>query len=199
MHVLREPTAQWKEVAMRIATVFGVLLVAVAAAANPVAEELYIDFDPPNHVDAIFPPPYTTVDAYVVMQYLPYDIYSIAFDIEVDPSTGVLTDFIPAEPGYSVQGAPGEGIIVASSDCFTEQPVVLGSTQIYYLGQPGFVNVVEHPYAGHTFVTCGDPGEEHGYCVTLGGGIGTGPLGVIIYCSNPVENTTWGAMKALYR
>ena len=53
-----------------VVLMFGLTL-ATTAAANPVSsDELYIDFDPPNRLHSITPTPYTTVDAYVVAEFL---------------------------------------------------------------------------------------------------------------------------------
>jgi len=187
---------------MRFAISVVVLMVAVAATANPIAEELYIDFDPPNHVQTIYPAPYTTFNAYIVadLGYMTLDgVYSVSFDVEVTGGTAQLLDFVPAQPGYIVQGIVGDGIIVIAEECFLTFPVVLGHVPLLYLGAPGFVQIVEHPYRGNVYVTCGDPGEELEYCYTQGGGIDTYPPGPMIYCTNPVEDVAWGAIKALYK
>ena len=52
---------------MRVAIVFAMLAVAAVASANPIAFDLYVDFDPPNWVHSIYTAPYSTVNAYIVI------------------------------------------------------------------------------------------------------------------------------------
>ena len=93
---------------------FGLTLIATAAA-NPIAVELYVDFDPPNHVESIYPVPYETVFAYVVADigYITgEDVYSVSFDVEVPDVMPPVSDFVPADPSYTVLGIVGDGITV---------------------------------------------------------------------------------------
>jgi hypothetical protein len=185
---------------MRIAIAFALVLVAGAVAANPVAEELYVDFDPPNHVEVIYPAPYTTVEAYIVTEipgYIGQDIYSISFDVEMLFGQAIITgDFVPAYPVYTVQ-ITDNGITVIAPDCISGYQATLGYVPVFYIGMPDIVHIVPHAYAGHTFVTCGDM-EEYDWCYVMDGGLGTAP-GVYAYCGNPVEDVAWGVIKAMYR
>jgi len=180
----------------------GLTLVATAAA-NPIAVELYIDFDPPNHVESIYPGPYVTVFAYVVADigYITgEDVYSVSFDVEVPDVMPPVSDFVPADPTYTVLGIVGDGITVVVEDCLTQFPATLGYVPIFYLGTPGQVQVLPHPYLGHVFTTCGDPGSEYEYCYVQGGGIGMYAPEPLILCDHtPVRDVTWGAIKALSR
>ena len=181
---------------------FGLTLVA-AAAANPIAVDLFVDFYPPNGVMSVYPAPYTTFNAYVVanLGYLTGDgVYSVSFDVEVPDVMPPVSDFVPADPTYTVLGIVGDGITVIVEDCITSFPATLGYVQLFYMGTPGQLQILSHPYLGHVFTTCGDPGSEEDYCYVQGGGIGMEPPEPLILCShNPVEDVTWGAIKSLYR
>jgi hypothetical protein len=168
--------------------------------ANPVAVELYIDFDPLNFVPSIYPPPYTAVDAYVVAElYAAAPVQSISFDLNVWAGTATETgSFTPAIPTYQVQ-IVDNGITVFNPDCFDSWPVTLGYLPLLYLGNPGLIEIAPHELAGHSFVTCGDPGEVFDYCYVMYGGLGMEPLEVTELCGSPVEDLTWSAVKALFR
>ena len=186
---------------MRIATTFAVLLVAVAVSANPIAFDMYVDFDPPNGAMSAYPTPYTSVYAHIVsdLSYLTGDpIYGVSFDIEVPPGSAQMSDFVPADPAYVVTGIIGDGITVIDEDCFEQGTVVLGHVPILYLGVPGMVQIVAHPYQGHVFVTCPDY-DEYTYCITMGGGLGMEPTAPLDLCLSPVQDVQWGVIKAMYR
>jgi hypothetical protein len=100
-------------------------------------------------------------------------------------------------PMYDVQIVEN-GITVVNPDCWDTWPVTLGYLSLFYLGNPGLVEIVPHVDNGHSYITCGDPGEVIDYCYVLHGGIGMQPYETT-YCGSPVENITWGAVKALYR
>ena len=96
------------------------LTTAVIAAANPIAADIYIDFDPPNEVFFVNPIQYVAFDAYVVIgTYTPWlSASSVSFDLELDPWIGVFaTDFVSDLPGALVEGIPGSGITVSAQDC----------------------------------------------------------------------------------
>jgi len=186
---------------MRIATTFAVLVVAVAASANPIAFDMYVDFDPPNGAMSVYPPPYTSVNAYIVsdLSYLTGDlIYGISLDVEVPAGSAQMSDFVPASPVYFVTGIVGDGITVIKEDCFESGTVVLGHVPVLYLGVPGVVQIVAHPHQGHIFTTCPDY-DEYTYCITMGGGLGMEPLAPLDLCLSPVQNVEWGVIKAMYR
>jgi len=185
---------------MRLAIALAVLLVATAAMANPIAIELYVDFDPPNFVPSVYPDPYTTVDAYVVAElYHPQPVESISFDLNVWGGTATVSGpFVSGDPSVQVQIVEN-GITVFNPDCWDTYPATLGYLPLLYLGSPGLVEILPHGDHGHTFHTCGDPGETFDYCYVMHGGLGMEPSGPVSYCGNPVENVTWGAVKALFR
>ncbi len=186
---------------MRTATVFVMALVAAVASANPIALDLYVDFDPPNFAPSVYPTPYTTVNAYIVSDLAAMagqDIYAVSFDVDMMFGDAVITgSFTPASPVYTVQ-IVDNGVVIIAEDCISESPVVLGYVPVFYAGSPDCVQILPHIYNGHTFVTCGDM-VEHDYCYVLDGGIGMEPQPPQELCGNPVQDIAWGAIKALYR
>jgi hypothetical protein len=199
--VARWSAAEGMEASMRVAMVFAVLVAAVAASANPIALDMYVDFDPPNGAMSVYPAPYSSVYAYVVadLGYIAgQDVYAIQFDVEVPEGTAQLSDFVPAEPGFIVTGIVGDGITIVAEDCISTFPAVLGHVPVLYLGVPGVVEIVPHPYNGHVFLTCPDY-DEYTYCYTMGGGIGMEPLAPLDLCLSPTQDVAWSVIKAMYR
>ena len=184
---------------MRVAMAFAVVMVAAAAIANPIAVEMYVDFDPPNYVPSVYPIPYSMVDAFIVTDLVAYsgqEIYAISFDVDVLFGNAIVSgNFVPAVPVYSVQ-IVDNGITVIAEDCISEIPATLGYVPIFYTGAPDCVQITPHIFQGHTFVTCDM--VEHDWCYAGDGGIGMEP-DVQAYCGNPVQDIAWGAIKAMYR
>lgn len=191
-----------REVRMRpVAIAVSVLVLAAATSfANPIAIDLYVDFDPPNYVHSTYPAQYTTVNAYIAMDLVGFygqDIYAVSFDVDMLFGNSIITgDFVPAYPTYAVQMVDN-GITVIAEDCISESPATLGYVPVFYTGMPDCVQIKPHIDNGHTFVTC-DNMDEHSWCYVMDGGIGMEPQSQE-YCGNPVQNIAWGAIKALYR
>ena len=187
---------------MRTAIAVDVLLVAAGAYANPIAIDMYVDFDPPNGVFSVYPAPYTTVNAYIVAElgYLTgEDVYAVSFDVDLMFNAAVITgSFVPAFPTYTVQIVEN-GIVVVAEDCISVFPATLGYVPIFYTGGQDYVQINPHAYNGNTFVTCGSM-EEHDYCYVMDGGLGIEPQPPRDLCGSPVrDDITWGAIKSLYR
>jgi hypothetical protein len=179
--------------------VFAVLLFAAAAAANPIAIEMYVDFDPPNVVHRVDPPAYSTLNAYIVadLGYMGEDVYAVSFDVDVMFGAAVITgSFVPSLPIYTVQ-IVDNGIIVTNESCFDTWPATLGYVPIFYTGVPDIVRILPHIYNGHTYAVCGSL-TEYDWCYAMDGGIGMEPQ-LEEYCGNPIEDMAWGAIKAMYR
>jgi hypothetical protein len=92
---------------MRTVIVFAALLLAISAAANPIAIELYVDFDPPNAISYIDPAPYTMLNAYVSAElYAPAPVEAISFDLNVWEGTAIVSG--TASPSSTpIAGIPG--------------------------------------------------------------------------------------------
>ena len=192
--------------------IFGLTLAATAAA-NPVAfDELYIDFDPPNRLHSITPAPYTTVDAYVVAEFLeqgwPDGFSAVSFRLS-NPliecpgvmATAVFTSILP----YSItQGPWDEGITITTGECLTDYPIVLARLSCFYLGRACDIKILNHPDYPHWVVDCGDPGEVFYYCIPSHGGIAKLPDDwPDVYCpyepTGAVNDISWSVIKSMYR
>ena len=181
------------------------LIVVSTAAANPIAADIYIDFDPPNEVFFVYPTQYVAFDAYVVIgTYTPWlSASSVSFDLELGPGMGVFaTDFVSDLPGALVEGIPGDGITVSAEDCLGEFPLILGRITVFPVnaGLPGYLYLHAHPDQGNAWVNCQDPPEEREYCFVQDGGINTYEVWPRDVCGiSPVISSDWGAIKAMYR
>ncbi len=189
--------------AVAIAVLVLLFVGAGTAFANPIMGDwLYIDFDPPNYVHDVYPEIFTTVDAYVMFSHGDFlwdGLTAISFTLEVTPGMGSSYEFTPLLPGDLAVGEWYTGITVASTECVaTEFPVTIGRLSFVYEGIPGYVAIVDLPDYPRWVMNCDDPGEMFEYCVYWNGGVGR--PGVSGDCAvNPVEDVTWGSLKALYR
>ena len=86
-------------------------------------------------------------------------------------------------------GDPYTGMSLASTAC-RPGPVVVGDCCVNILDDPDFPRWV---------VDCEDPPEADFYCVLENGTIGLGDCPEGDCEINPVEDATWGGIKALYR
>jgi hypothetical protein len=193
-----------KEVAMmlRAIAVLLVLLVGSGGAfANPVAfDAMHIDFDPGNYVSRVDPEPYTTVDAYVMLEMFGSGVgfTTISFKLNVSPGTSLMTTYESLLPGGLSIGDWEDGITISSTNCIElwDQPAAIAVAHVLYLGTPGDVIIGDHPDYPRWVVDC--YGGVAIYCVLWHGGIGKdAPFGD---CEGqPVESTSWSAIKSLYR
>ncbi len=178
-----------------------VTLLASAAIANPVAIDMHISFDPDDYVPGIMPAPSSVVNAYVVLDWLATDVYAVSFRLAVDPLAGYGMSFTSISPISTLTGDWETGVTVIGTGCLPEPPVVLGYLSVFYFaGGVGSVEILPHQTLGHVLADCSDPPVEHEYCYTQGGMLGMLEAPDIqVFCSNPVEDHNWGAIKALYR
>jgi len=175
---------------------------ATTSAANPILTDwLYVDFDPPNYVHSVFPEPFSTLDAYIVMnlELSLYDEFrSVSFRLEVTPGMSGAPTFTCLLPGATVSGDWETGLTITSADCVEAFPATVGKLTLLYLGSPGDVLIRDHPDFPRSVVNCSDPGTVFEYCVWSHGGVGkeavSGDCG-----ANAADDVTWTAMKALYR
>ncbi len=186
-----------------LAVVVLCLITAAIAAANPIAADIYIDFAPPNEVFTIDPVLYQSVNAFVVVG--PYTSWlsasSVSFDLSLNPEIGHTSgEFTSSVPGAGVEGTMGSGITVSSADCLGEFPLVLGWIHIFYVGGSGYVRIHPHPDLGSVYSDCEDPVQEHDLCFVQDGGIHAYDVWPRDVCgTNPVIQSDWGAIKAMFR
>jgi hypothetical protein len=179
------------------------IMVAGSAAANPIQGNwLYIDFDPPNYTHEIYPEILQEVHAYLMLSqpdlYPTQGFTTISFALSITPGMSSPPAFINLLPGGLAIGVWDVGITMASTQCEVDFPVPIGYLSFLYLGTPGDIAIIDHPDYPRWIVDCQEPGQVFEYCVYWNGGVGKegvqGDCGV-----NPVEDTTWGGIKSLYR
>jgi hypothetical protein len=171
-------------------------------AANPIAVEMMIDFDPPGYMHESCPAPYTQVNAYVTADFTGWieGIKMVAFRLELTPGTAMGLNFTSSDPIIFIDGDWESGIVVSTDDCLDSFPAVLGYLSVFYLGVPGYITIHPHPELGNVFASCEDPGEMLEYCYVQDGGLcASAPAPRFLCQHNPVNDVTWGAIKALYR
>ncbi len=183
-----------------------VLLVAMLGAgsvsANPVAyDAIYIDFDPGNYVSQVYPAPFETVEAYVMLDMLGsyVDFTTVSFKISVTP--GIMLDepiFESLLPGGAMVGHWAGGVTLMSTECIdpSAYPCPIARVTFDYAGGTGAVTIGDHPDYPRLVIDCAD--GLHVYCVLWHGGIGQeAPSGD---CEGqPVDSSSWSAIKSLYR
>jgi hypothetical protein len=102
-------------------------------------------------------------------------------------------------------GDSGDGITLATA-CAEGPFVLAGYAEYFYLGGDFTVEILDHNNQINDWegwiVDCQEPGQVDMWCVWLNGAIGaaTPPAGDEGCEANvPVEDATWGAIKAIYR
>jgi len=187
-----------------------ILVFAVAAyAGNNPQVSAYISFDPAGDPlqNAVMPVAYTTVDAYVVLGCVEGGMTVISFGLNnaMAECPGVMATqaFVNLLPGGLMIGDPfdGVGATIASTECMTTEVVVVGYGTYFYIGGECCIQIVDHAQYARWVVDCQDPGVEDYYCVSGHGSVGGAvcPDGEVCPCGVPVEDATWGGIKALYR
>lgn len=164
----------------------------------------YISFDAAGALmHDITPTPFVAFDAYVCFTDVEMGLTTVSFMLS-DPTVTCPGAFAPPSftnllPGNLAIGAWNTGVTLASTDCMTGPTVVVGKLNLFPLGAGCCLELLDHPDYPRWVVDCNDPGLVDYYCVIAHGNIGgvgcpEGDCG-----ASPVEDTTWGGIKALYR
>ena len=188
-----------------------VLVFAVTASAglNPQVNG-YITFDPAGDplMNAVAPAPYTTVNAYFALGCVEGGMTVVSFLLNsaMADCPGVIAtqSFVNLMPGGLAIGdaftAPG--ITIASTECMTMDPVIVGYGTYFYLGGACSIELLDHVDYPRWVVDCQEPGVVDFYCLAGHGSVGgaVSPEPEVCPCGGvPVEDATWGGIKALYR
>ena len=192
--------------------VIAAMAVTATAGDNPQVYA-YISFDAAGDeaANSVAPLPYSTVNAYFCLGCVEGGLTTVSFmlnDALVDcPNTGgsgmATQAFVNLMPGNLAIGdaftAPG--ITIASTDCMMMDPVIVGYGTYFYLGGDCVISIMDHVEYPRWVVDCQDPGQVDLYCVQGHGAVGAAvaPAGEDCPCGSPVEDATWGGIKALYR
>jgi len=187
-----------------------VLTFAVAATAglNPDVYA-YISFDPAGDetVNTVAPPAFSTVDAYFCLGCIEEGMTTVSFMLNnaLADCPGVMAtqSFVNLMPGnLAIGDAFTTGVTIASTECMTMDPVIVGYGTYFYLGGMCCIEILDHPDYPRWVVDCQDPGQVDYYCLFGHGSVGGAvcPDGEACECGGvAVEDATWGGIKALYR
>jgi len=158
----------------------------------------YIDFDPPNRVHEVMPAPYTTALAYICFGELDMGLAGCSFminNVEVDcPGVFAPPSFTNVLPGDLAIGNYLTGITLASTECMTDPDVCVGYVTLFYLGGSCCIELLDHPDYPRWVLDCNDPAQIDFYQLIAHGSVGGGLCPDI----SPVEDATWGSIKAMY-
>ena len=159
----------------------------------------YIDFDPPNRVHSVMPAPYTAVVAYVCFGDLDMGLAGCSFmlnDVGADCPGVFAPDpgFTNLLPGDLAIGNYLTGITLASTECMTDPDVCVAYLSLFYLGGECCIELLDHPDYPRWVLDCNDPAQVDFYQLMAHGSVGGGLCPEI----SPVEDTTWGSIKAMY-
>jgi hypothetical protein len=184
------------------------LAVTATAGTNPQVNA-YISFDPAGDPlqNAVAPAPYTTVSAYFCLGCVEggMTVVSVLFNDVVVECPGVMATkaYVNLLPGdLAIGNAFVGGITAASTQCMMMDPVVAGRIDCFYLGGACCIQILDHADYPRWVVDCQDPGVVDYYCLAGHGSVGGAvcPDGEVCLCGgSPVEDATWGGIKALYR
>ena len=188
----------------RLLVVGMVMLVAVTAFAggNPNVKA-YIDFDPPNRLHAYTPAPFETFNAYICFGDLDMGLTSASFAI-ADPGVACPGVFAPPSftntlPGDLAIGNIFTGITLSSTGCEPPPDVCVGYLTLFYIGGDCCIEILDHPDYPRWVTDCNDPAQVDFYCVLSHGTVGAGVCPEGDCEVNPVEDSSWAGIKALYR
>ena len=148
----------------------------------------------------IDPDLYEVFDAYVCV-YGINAFAGICFAGYITPGMSATTALTCLLPGCLTMGTWDEGIVLTSGDCHTERFLYVAKLSLVYLDTPGDVMILDHPEWPRWTMDCPSPVELDYYCVWMHGGVGKDALEGDEECFPvvPVEDATWGSVKALYR
>jgi hypothetical protein len=187
------------------------LMVAVAALAFGTAQAvenpnvtIWLDADPPNAVTRVEPESGSTFTVTIVME-----CFGPAGGTRGIGLLGVRT-FSGFKLGQSsLLGGLDFGdlevdgwTLAAGANCVfpTDGLVLIGEIQYLYQGTPGTLTLAPHPGTGRNTLDC-NFAEDDQFCIGGGFGVWEDAPGNLegCLCDAPVEASTWGSIKSLYR
>jgi hypothetical protein len=180
------------------------LCVPAFAGGNPSAQ-IYISFDQTGAGGLVHDytmTPMVAFNAYVCVTELDSGLTGVSFAL-----TNVLTDypgmFMVASFTNMLDVPVGDvftGISLASSTCRTDEVVVVGNLFLFpAMAGDLCLEIKDHPAFPRWVIDCEDPADLDFYCVLEHGTIGTGTCPEGDCPDTPIEEGTWGGIKALYQ
>jgi len=193
---------------MRTAVVVLTLaLVASVAAANPVADwpTVALSFDQTEHMPVVNPAAYSSGEVYLSAHCFGMfgeSLVTISLAVAVDPGVSAPVAWTSLLPGGLSIGDYETGITLSSTEPLTDDKILVCSGSLFYLGVPGQIAVVDHPDYPRWITNAED--EVLFYCLHNNAGVlmtptPTGEDCALCQNGNPVEHSSWGAIKAMYR
>jgi hypothetical protein len=195
----------------RLLIALAIMAVATTAFAggNPDVR-IYLDVMPNQMVHEIHPNASETFDVYVCLDCFGDDpilsgTRGTAF-LLIRTFQGFKLSQIALLGGLDFGDAEIDGwTIAAGADCVypdIDGVVCVGVIQYLYLGVPGTLDLAPHPGTGREVLDCDFQSDF--YCIYANLGVSVPPNPGEPDCDcpengNPVEDSTWGGIKALYR
>jgi hypothetical protein len=170
---------------------------------------MYVDFDPPNYDFRGDPTANSTIDVYLCCDtFGPGGALrgvSLVLDFTCSGFVAGAADVTVLHPNaQTVIGGPDNltnGWVVAAPVCVYPSAagiVTVARIPWFYLGTPGDIVLLPSPVDGKATVDCNN--DLDFFCVYSNGGMGQDPsVPGDAGCHTPVEEQSWGAIKALYR
>ncbi len=183
----------------RLLLVALMLAVAVPALAggNPFITA-YVTFDQGAEVSRLDPTPYTLGNAYVCMTEIGDGFTTLSFATAVGAGVSISTSWASNLPGGLAIGAFDTGITLASTECMTDEIVLIATGSFVWTGTAGEITIVDHPDWPREVVDC--VGDTDVYCLLSNGGVFMDPTPTGEDCGPvAVDESSWGGIKALYR
>ena len=192
----------------RLLVVGMVLAVASLAFAGGNPEvQIYISFDQTGagaleHSYTMVPG--TFFNAYVCVTGLDMGFTGVSFALtDLNTENPGMFAFPPvfSTPFETQAGNVYTGISVATGTCRTEEVVIVGQlSMLPSTAGDVCLEIKDYPAFPRWVVDCHQPyGEVDFYCVLQHGTLGGGPCPDGDCEINPVEDATWGSIKALYK
>lgn len=157
-------------------------------------------------VSRVDPAQYETVDAYVVITDMSTltdeGLKTCNFMLGLTPGTSLMTTFTNLLPGNLAIGSWDTGIALAATECMQGPFIQVAKLSVFYSGTPGSVTILPHPEWDTWVDDCYlIPDGQHYFCVANNGGIGMDPPAGDVGCdmNTPVDESSWGSIKAMYR
>jgi hypothetical protein len=189
----------------RLAIALATLAVAVAAAADMNPDiRIYLDVDPPYYVHEICPEEGTEFRVYICLDTLGPDggTRGARFWCPMDFG-GVRVGEMDLLGGLAlgdVEDPWGGWMVVSGPDCVYPDEhgvVVVGSLTYLYTGPPGTLDIAPCGVEPRATIDCGFLYDW--FCVHANLGVCAPPNPGEEGCISPVEELTWGSIKAMYR
>jgi hypothetical protein len=174
---------------------------------------MFVDFSgdagAPEEVESrVDPALYTSFSAYIGLCNFggdaPGGFTDVSFAIGIGPGATSPPAFDNLLPGDLAIGSWETGVTLASAECVSLDPhavVYIARMDLFSLSDdPWDITILEHPEFPRWLVDCHEPGEVHEYCIWMHGGVNKDAEHGDSSCGSgtAVQQTTWGAIKAMY-